>query len=303
MVKLAQALSEISDIEYQEQVNLTKFSTMRLKACGNLLKIKSYKALQECLPLLKRMEVKYRVLGLGANQLLPENTQELYLKLELPFDKTYLDEAREIYNLPASVPLSILSSHAIRNGLKGWESFTGIPATLGGAIFMNAGTGLGEIGPVVKEVKIMAPDGSQRVHTCDQESFSYRRNNFLREGEVIFEATLIHFGQDPYITKEIKTYLDFRNKSQPLKEWTCGCVFKNHKETGETCRAGQYIDIIGLKGLEYNGVRVSPKHANFMENFESASLSDMKTLIMTVQEELKMNFGLDFETEVKIPKE
>ena len=92
-----------------------------------------------------------------------------------------------------------------------------------------------------------------------------------------------------------------RNRTQPLKEWTCGCIFKNHQNLGSgvTCRAGLFIDIIGLKGLTIKNLQISPKHANFMENHGESSYEDVIAMITVLQKELKLQTGVSFETEVE----
>ena len=92
-----------------------------------------------------------------------------------------------------------------------------------------------------------------------------------------------------------------RNRTQPLKEWTCGCIFKNHHDphSDVTCRAGLFIDIIGLKGLTIKNLKISPKHANFMENSSESSYEDVIQMISVLQKELKLQFGVSFETEVE----
>ncbi|ATH06443.1 UDP-N-acetylenolpyruvoylglucosamine reductase [Halobacteriovorax marinus] len=292
-------LKNIDGIELEINKDLTKFSTMRLKCFGDLITIKTLEGLKGVLKILNENSVDYRILGMGANQLLPESSAVPFIKLSLEFDKSYLNEVRDLYTLPASVTLSILSSHAVRNGLKGWESFTGIPATLGGAVFMNAGTNLGEIGPLIKRVFVVNKQGEEKIYEMDESSFSYRKQNFLAEGDFIYQVEMNHFGVDPLISKQIKDYLELRNRTQPLREWTCGCVFKNSKEK-RTCLAGKFIDIMGLKGLTLNGMRISPKHANFMENTDSCSHKDVVALINIIKEELLLQYGVDFETEVKL---
>lgn len=288
-----------SDIEVELNKDLTKFTTMRLKAFGDLITITSVDGLKATLKILTENNLSYRILGMGANQLIPSTSTIPYIKLSLPFDKTYLSVERESYLLPASVTLSILSSHATRFGLKGWESFTGIPATLGGAVFMNAGTNLGEIGPLITKVYLIDKFGNSKTIEMGESSFSYRSNNFLAEGDFIYQVEMKHLGVDPKISEVIKKYLELRNRTQPLKEWTCGCVFKNNKGK-RTCLAGKFIDILGLKGLTSNGMRISPKHANFMENVDSAVHEDVVALIKIIKDELHLQYGVEFETEVKL---
>jgi UDP-N-acetylmuramate dehydrogenase len=303
-MNVKQLLADIPNLEVELEMDLSKKSTMRLKAFGDLIVAKSEEALCQTLDILTKNNINYRLLGWGANQLLPECSKVPYLKLEFPFDKSYLDQPRDLYELPASASLSVLSSHAVKHGLKGWEVFTGVPASLGGAIFMNAGTNLGEIGPLVKTVKVATKTGEKKVIHIDENSFSYRKNHFVDDGDVIYAVEMVHLGIDSAISEKIKKYLDLRNKTQPLKEFTCGCVFKNshviRNRESLTCRAGLYIDIMGLKGFTCGDIRVSPLHANFMENSGDADYSDVVNAINLIKDELKLQFGVDFDTEVRI---
>lgn len=297
--KLEKIIDSISGAELEKNKDLRKFTTMRLKAVGDLITVSSVDALKEVLINLKNNEIEFIVLGMGANQLLKEKSDLPYLMLKLPFDKSILEKVSEKYIFPASVRLSVLTSHASKNSLKGWEVFTGIPATLGGATFMNAGTGLGEIGSLISRVWVMNTFGETKVIETDEKSFSYRKNNFLNSGEVIYQVEMFHNGIDKGVTEVIRKYLAARNASQPMSEWTCGCVFKNSKFKGLPCPAGKFIDIIGLKGLQVGGIRISGKHGNFMENFNDATFQDVQDLIALVRKETKMQFGVEFELEVK----
>lgn len=286
---------------FEENKDLKKYSTMRLNAAGDLITVQTIEALKKTLKLLSQNKIEYRVLGWGANVLLPVHSEVPYIQLDFAYNKTILDSPKDEYLLPASVSLATLTSHANKFGLKGWEVFTGIPASLGGAIFMNAGTNLGEIGSLVTEVKLITAEGEEKIVKIDSHSFSYRHNHFVQKGDVIVEARLKHFGQDPAISKKIKEYLDMRTRTQPLKEWTCGCIFKNYQDNTRnlTCRSGQFIDMAGLKGLTYKNLQVSPKHANFMENKGDSNYEDVMTLIGILQKELLLQYGVKFSPEVE----
>lgn len=300
-MNLKNLLKDIPDLEISIDKDLTNKSTMRLKAKGDLITIKSKEALSKVLVALNTNLLPYKVLGWGSNQLLKPTSKEIYLELDFPFDKEVLAEPSDSYVLPASTPLNVLTAHAIRFGLKGFEAFTGIPASLGGAVFMNAGTGLGEIGRIVRKVKIMGPSGAEREISITKDSFSYRKNNFLKPGEVIFEVELTHLGIDPVISKVIREYLDYRTKTQPLDAKTCGCAFKNdhHFFKDKTCQAGKFIDLLGLKGFTLNGIRVSPKHGNFLENTGNGDYFDVINIMDRVKMELELQFGIEFDREVE----
>jgi UDP-N-acetylmuramate dehydrogenase len=291
-------ISQLADIDFLPNHDLTKFTTFRLVSRGDLIEVKSEKALQHLLPLLKKYEKRYLVVGWGANQILPAICDEIILHLSLPYDPSYLNEKRDEYLLPASLGINYLTSHAVKFGLKGWEVFTGIPASLGGAIFMNAGTNLGEIGSLVKSVRLVTPDGDIREEKVGTNSFSYRQNHFVKPGEVIVAATITHFGSDEAIPQKIKEYLEYRKRSQPLASKNCGCVFKNpHREL----QAGRLIDIMGLKGLKSGNLKISEKHANFIENQGESNWEQFQALVSAVRQQMDHFYGIEFELEVKIP--
>ncbi len=297
-MNLDQSIRAIPGCEFFPNHDLTSLTTFKLAARGDLVEVKTVESLQRLLPLLKSEKKEFNVIGWGANQILPSSSHKIFIHLSFPFDQGYLDSIRDHYILPASLGINHLTGHAVKFGLKGWEVFTGIPASLGGALFMNAGTNLGEIGALVEEVKLVTSDGAIRIEKISSKSFSYRHNHFVNPGEVIVEATLRHLGVEEHIPQKIKDYLEYRKKTQPLATKNCGCVFKNpHREL----QSGRLIDLLGLKGIGIGGLRVSTKHANFMENTGSASWDHFKCLVDTINFEMDHFYGIEFELEVKIP--
>ena len=289
-------ISPIEGVQIKLDEDLTRLSTFRLKTVGHLAIVESEQGLQKLIYLLKERKILYRCVGWGANQLLPSHFKGLFIKLNFSFERSYLDVVRSEYELPASVGLNLLTSHAMKFGLKGWENFTGIPGSVGGAIFMNAGTTLGDFGSLIKNVRIMRTDGTIKTHKVKNGDFSYRKNNIIKDGEVILSATLVHLGQDPQVSQLIKDYWTKRIETQPLQALTCGCVFKNYDSNH---LAGKAIDLVGLKGLCYGGVRISQIHGNFMENYAEATYNDFIEMVSLVTEELYLNYGVKFETEVQ----
>jgi len=298
MNDLSKEIQLIEGVQFQSQIDLTSYTTFKLKSVGDLAEVQSVQAIQKLLPLLNKFKKKYLIIGWGANQILPAQCEDLIIYLNFSFDKNYLENDREEYFLPASIGLNLLTAHAMTFGLKGWEVFTGIPASLGGAIYMNAGTNLGEIGSLVKSVQLITPEGNLREEKITPDSFSYRRNHFVRKGEVIVGATIIHRGKDLSISQKIKDYLEYRKQTQPLTTKNCGCVFKNPMKE---MPAGKLIDLLQLKGVGPTQLRISPKHGNFMENSGQATWKDFQKLLKLIQFEMNTFYGIEFELEVKIP--
>lgn len=297
--KLLNELQKIEGLEVKPDTDLGQLTTMRLIAKGDLLIIRSLTALCQTIKTLTTFQTKYTPIGLGANTIISEIAPHPYLKLDLPFNRKELEELKEEYVLPASLTLGSLSKCASTFGLKGWEVFTGIPASLGGAIFMNAGTNLGEIGSLVKKIRLVNNQGEIETVIPNETTFSYRKNNFLKVGDVVFEVTLGHKGIDSNVGNLIQDYLKKRAASQPLSKRTCGCVFKNRK-AHPACRAGQSLDIIGFKGFTYKNIRVSPVHANFFEHEGGASRSDLVDMAKIINEELRLQMGVTLEFEVRV---
>lgn len=286
----------IQGVEIRHKINLERYTTIKLANTGSIAIVKSLDALRNLIQKLNNLSARYHLVGWGSNQVLHHCDDTLFIKLDFAFDRNLLKEKKERYDLPASVPINSMSSAAIKLGLKGWEVFTGIPASLGGAIFMNAGTSLGEISELVESVTVLRPTGEVYIYETEELKFSYRKNHFIGAGEIIVSAVLRHKGFDNSLGQQINDYLDYRKNTQPLTTKNCGSVFKNL----ENFRAGQTIDSLGLKGFGSENIIVSYKHANFIENIAEASSEDFKLLIERLKEEIERFSGLEFELEVKI---
>lgn len=295
-MSLREHLEQIDGVEIKWGADLTSYSTFRLKSTGDIALVTSEAALADVLREVRAAGRSWRMVGWGANQVFRRNESDLLIYLDLPQSTDELASFRDEYILSASTGLNHLTGAASKHGLSGWEALTGIPASLGGAIYMNAGTALGEIGALVRSVRLMNSSGNVRTETITAASFSYRKNHFVKPDEVILSAVLAHKGQDPSVPAKIKAYLDYRRSSQPLATKNCGCVFKNQSPQKQ---AGRLIDLTGLKGLTVGALRVSHKHANFMENFGDASAEDFRTMVDLVNLEMRLYWGVEFELEVK----
>ena len=195
----------------------------------------------------------------------------------------------------AGVSLSGLIREAAALNLGGIECLVGIPATIGGAVAMNAGTPDGFIGDFVSAVYFLHPDGTMGEFKPGAGSFSYRMFS-APPGAVIIGARLgLHRRPAAEIVKEIKQRLKQKKMNQPLALASAGCVWKN--PPGEA--AGRLVEKVGLKGKRHNGAEISAKHANFIVNRGGATAADIKALMDMTSERVQSQFGIALETEIK----
>jgi UDP-N-acetylmuramate dehydrogenase len=287
------------EIELKENIDLTNFSTMKLHALGTIVFVKTIEALKKLIKLLNTNGVQYRLIGMGANQLLPMQFNGIYLKLDFEIDKDNYLLQKDRYYFPANISINFCTNLAISFGLTGFEVLTGIPGTLGGAVFMNAGTKYGDISSIIESIHIVKSDGIEVVLSNELGFFAYRKNNFLAEGDIIVGVTLKILGINPSLGVEIKKYREYRRETQPLNSSTCGCTFKN-VQSYKIFSIGLLIEKMGLKGLVMNDViRISSKHGNFLENLNRAQMGDMLEMIEFIKSQVYLHYGFKIETEVK----
>jgi UDP-N-acetylmuramate dehydrogenase len=242
-----------------------------------------------------------RVLGKGANLLVVEGTLGgITIALDNPsFRAIDIEVEHEQATAGAGADLERLITSTVRAGLGGLEGLAGIPATVGGAIRMNAGGAFGEIGAAVESVDVIEPDG--RLHTLGREmlEFSYRRSNL---GErLVCSATfaLKCVADQAALREKLKQVMAYKKGSQPMAASSAGCVFKNPKTQSEH-GAGKLIDSAGLKGLRIGGAEVSTVHANFIVLHEGGKAADVLAVMHEVQRRVKEQTGITLEREVVV---
>jgi UDP-N-acetylmuramate dehydrogenase len=196
----------------------------------------------------------------------------------------------------AGVSLSALIREAAALNLGGLECLIGIPATIGGAVAMNAGTPDGWIGDFISAVYFLHPDGTLGEFKPTAGAFAYRM--FASPpGAVLIGARLqLHRRPHLEIQKELKQRLKQKKAAQPLALASAGCVWKNPQ--GDT--AGRLIEKVGLKGKRLNGAEISAKHANFIVNRGGAAAAHVLTLMEITRERVQTHFGLTLEPEIRI---
>ncbi len=199
------------------------------------------------------------------------------------------------YRSGAGVMLAdIVSSVMLPNNYAGVGALTGIPGTLGGALYMNAGTVNGSICQFTEAVTLLTPEGAQTV-SMEPALYSYRSQTFCGKHEVILDAILAFTVSDVDEVAVYNHYIQRRRETQP-QGWCCGSVFKNPPDN----HAGRLIETCGLKGTRRGGAVISEKHANFIMNEDNASFEDVLGLIQLVKDTVYARFGIRLEEEVRI---
>lgn len=232
----------------------------------------------------------FRVLGAGSNLLVADaGVGERVLKLGHPYNDIRafgaLGDARELW-LGAATPLPGLVRRAAELGLSGLEGLLGVPATLGGAVAMNAGTRFGELSDTLQEVEVFVDGGLERLDAADL-GLSYR-HSALPRGAVLTRARLRLTPSTPERVRARLTQVDAARRGQP-KVRSAGCAFKNPAQDS----AGRLIDAAGLKGLRVGNAMVSAEHGNFIVNLGGATAADVVALL----ERVRAALGVALETE------
>ena len=239
-----------------------------------------------------------RVLGNGTNVLISDRgLPGLTLRLAGGLTKLQVSPAGEIV-CGAGVSLKRVCLAALDAGLTGLEFAYGIPGSVGGAVYMNAGAYGGEIKNVLKTVRCMDPDTfAIREYAAETLEIAYRSTVFMKTGEIILGASLLLSPGDPEEIREtMRTLMGKRKASQPLEYPSAGSTFKRPK----TGYAAAMIDEAGLKGYRVGGAEVSRKHAGFVINADNASFADVLGVIEGVRAAVRERTGVTLETEVEI---
>lgn len=236
------------------------------------------------------------ILGAGTNVLAPDEGLN-----RLVICTKELSQIRDMgdgmIEADCGVPLARLACFARDLGLTGLEFSHGIPGTVGGGVYMNAGAYGGEMCQVVKKTTALMPDGSLEEIQGKGECFGYRRSIFAEKKAVILKAAFgLRPGNREEITAKMKELMEKRKASQPLEMPSAGSTFKRPA----TGYAAALIDEAGLKGQGVGRAAVSTKHAGFVVNLGGATAADVKATMAMVQIKVKEQSGVTLEPEVRI---
>ena len=234
-------------------------------------------------------------IGLGSNLLVKESGfPGLVIRVGKGLDRFEMKGAIAIVG--AGMPTPILARRTAEGGFAGVERFIGIPGTVGGGVYMNAGAHGAEFAEVVTEVSVMDGKGKIRQLARKQISFKYRASNL---GDVVvLETKLLLLEEAPAKLKELQGKLfRWRKAGTPFDQPCCGSTFTNPSGTKT---AGMLIDECGLKGFTIGGAQVSPKHANFIVNLGIATAKDIESMVDHVHATVRAKTGIELVREVRI---
>ena len=271
-------------------------------------KAESLDDLKKSLDLAREKGLPFFILGNGTNLLVSDKGFDgIIITLAGEFSEIQ-DLGNGTFKAGAATPLGRFARHVLKQGFAGIHKLAGIPGTLGGALYMNAGAYGQEIGNCCTAVTVLESNESIREYAASECAFGYRQSIFQKNKAIILSTTF----QLPAASAEGKTVADLeaelaecmakRKASQPLNMPNAGSTFKRldkgAADTPAQIAPGYYIEQAGLKGYRIGGAEVSTLHANFIVNAGGATASDIKTLSEYVQKEVTEKFGIELKREI-----
>lgn len=284
------------DLECHLDLSLSNFTYMKVGGKAKIMIFpNSLEQLIKALSLCLEKNILYFIIGKGSNLIVnDEGVDALFINTK-NLSRLELKNPNSIV-VQAGVELKNLSTFACQNGLGGLEFSSGIPGSVGGAIYMNAGAYGGEMKDVVLKTLCFMPNKGVIELNSNEQEFGYRTSIFAKKGGIVLETTLkLEKRNIVDIQNQIDDLTKQRESKQPLDLPSAGSVFKRP----EGYFAGKLITDAGLKGYRIGGAAVSEKHAGFIVNIDNAKAQDILDLITHIQNEVFNQFGVMLEPEVK----
>ena len=256
--------------------------------------IEEISQLQQLMLYLTENNIPYFIIGNGSNLLVSDNGfNGVIIEIGNAFSGVSVENNR--IRAKAGTLLSKVSNYAMKESLSGIEFASGIPGTIGGAVVMNAGAYDGEMKQVVKEVKILCPDGKIITLSNDEMQFGYRFSVIKKNPYVVLEVVLeLDKKEQKEIKKKMEDFSNRRREKQPLEYPSAGSTFKRPKGY----YAGKLIMDSNLRGFKIGGAQVSEKHCGFIINKDNAAAKDIYLLVKEVQRRVNETSGVVLEPEI-----
>lgn len=280
----------------KQQEPMSRHTTFRIGGPADFyLCPHSTKEVQEIVEICKEEKLPYFVLGNGSNLLVSDKG---YRGVVIQLWKNFSDITVKdcCIQAKAGALLSKVAAEALEAGLTGMEFASGIPGTIGGAAFMNAGAYGGEMKDIIKSVKVLDTQGEVRILPKEELKMGYRTSIVKEKGYTVLSVELeLSKGNQEEIRNTMEDLKERRTSKQPLEMPSAGSTFKRP----EGYFAGKLIMDSGLRGFSVGGAQVSEKHCGFVVNKGGATAMDVLNLIREVQRRVKEQFGVELETEVR----
>lgn len=300
MKKIIDEIRKLNIETVKENESLSKYTTFRIGGKAELLiEAKSDEEVLKLVRLFDETKTPYMLIGKGSNLLISdEGLTRPVIVLDKNFANIQALDGGVLY-AEAGASLKSLANKALELGLGGLEAISGIPGTVGGGVYMNAGAYGSEIKDLVTKIRCIKNKEIVEIDASEAK-FGHRRSVFQDEGYVILGAYFkLYEKSREDIEKEQRDYTQRRKDKQPLEYPSAGSVFKRP----EGYYASKLIEDAGLKGLSVGGAMVSPKHSGFIINTGGATFNDVVTLISEVKKIIKEKFAVDLKEEIRIINE
>lgn len=277
---------------------LANHTTIKIGGPADLLiEPSSIKYLETTLNLIRKYKVGWRAIGRGSNLLVSDDGIEgIVIKLGSGLD--HMDVNGTVLTVGAGYPLVSLAMKISRQGLSGLEFASGIPGSVGGAVYMNAGAHGSDISKILTEAHILFEDGTMKWLSNEEMEFSYRTSVLQkkRPGIVIEARFQLTEGDKDKIVDVMQKNKDYRKDTQPWNFPCAGSIFRNPLPN----YAGRLVEEAGLKGHQIGGAKISEMHGNFIVNAGNATACDVLNLIEHVKKTVFELYQVKMETEVEI---
>ncbi|MED3646131.1 UDP-N-acetylmuramate dehydrogenase [Halalkalibacterium halodurans] len=297
MEQLVESLRALQVGEVRVNESLAHHTTWKIGGPADVFVIPNdIEGLKKTMKLIQETGCKWRVIGRGSNILVSDKgLRGVTVKLDKGLD--HLEVNGESITVGAGYPVVKLATVISRQGLAGLEFAAGIPGSVGGAVFMNAGAHGSDISQILTKAHVLFPDGTLRWLTNEEMAFSYRTSLLQKNDGICVEAIFsLTRGDKEDIKKKLQKNKDYRRDTQPWNHPTCGSVFRNPLPE----YAGQLIEKAGLKGYQIGGAQISTMHANFIVNTGDAKAADVLALIHHVKDTIQKQYQINMETEVEL---
>lgn len=277
---------------------LKKYTTFKIGGpCDYFIEPLDWNDLKIAASILKKHKIPFRIMGAGSNILAADKgVKGAVIRLGTVFFQKVNFKSNYAY-IGAGCRLNKFMRMAKQKGLSGYEFLAGIPATIGGALIMDAGQGKTgkSIEDLVEKVTVMDYNGNINILYKKDLKFSYRKSNLSKY--IVLEVCLkLYKSSKEQIAKNIRNYLIHKKASQDMAWPSAGCIFRNPRRGS----AGRLIDLCGLKGKNYGDAFISDKHANFILNRGSAKARDVLRLMDLIGRKVNKKFNLTLKPEIQI---